>query len=64
MAAAMVESEHTVPADGPGDSFEAQWEHRFDVTDPRRQIANALCKGPEFAAGDAQHYLNIRRRAT
>ncbi|MCX5194060.1 beta-lactamase family protein [Streptomyces sp. NBC_00249] len=46
-------------ADGPGDSFEAQWEHRFDVTDPHAQIANALAKGPEFAAGDAQHYLNI-----
>ncbi|MCX4696757.1 serine hydrolase [Streptomyces sp. NBC_01408] len=46
-------------ADGPGDSFEAQWEHRFDVTDPRQQIANALAKGPEFTAGEAQHYLNI-----
>ncbi|MFE2524241.1 serine hydrolase domain-containing protein [Streptomyces sp. NPDC059382] len=46
-------------ADGPGDSFEAQWEHRFDVTDPRQQIANALSKKPEFEPGEAQHYLNI-----
>ncbi|MFD3699536.1 serine hydrolase domain-containing protein [Streptomyces sp. NPDC058646] len=46
-------------ADGPGDSFEAQWDHRFDVTDPRRQIAEALAKGPEFPAGEAQRYLNI-----
>ncbi|MFD9301134.1 serine hydrolase domain-containing protein [Streptomyces sp. NPDC060048] len=46
-------------ADGPGDSFEAQWEHRFDVTDPRDQIADALGKTPEFAPGTAQHYLNI-----
>ncbi|WP_308363094.1 MULTISPECIES: serine hydrolase domain-containing protein [unclassified Streptomyces] len=46
-------------ADGPGDAFEAQWEHRFDVTDPREQIANAVAKGPEFEPGTAQHYLNI-----
>lgn len=46
-------------ADGPGDSFEAQWDHRFDVTDPRDQIAEAVAKSPEFAPGAAQHYLNI-----
>ncbi|MCX5176511.1 serine hydrolase domain-containing protein [Streptomyces virginiae] len=46
-------------ADGPGDSFEAQWEHRFDVTDPHDQIADALAKEREFAPGTAQHYLNI-----
>ncbi|WP_327304298.1 serine hydrolase domain-containing protein [Streptomyces sp. NBC_01298] len=46
-------------ADGPGDSFEAQWEHRFDVTDPHDQIADAAAKSPEFAPGTAQHYLNI-----
>ncbi|WP_405488336.1 serine hydrolase domain-containing protein [Streptomyces sp. NBC_00096] len=46
-------------ADGPGDSFEAQWEHRFDVTDPHDQIAEAVAKSPEFAPGTAQHYLNI-----
>ncbi|WP_330298828.1 serine hydrolase domain-containing protein [Streptomyces sp. NBC_00503] len=46
-------------ADGPGDSFEAQWEHRFDVTDPHDQLANALAKKPEFTPGAAQHYLNI-----
>ncbi|MGR4884158.1 serine hydrolase domain-containing protein [Streptomyces sp. LARHCF249] len=46
-------------ADGPGDSFQAQWEHRFDVTDPRDQLANAFAKKPEFTPGSAQHYLNI-----
>ncbi|MFJ6481820.1 MULTISPECIES: serine hydrolase domain-containing protein [unclassified Streptomyces] len=46
-------------ADGPGDSFEAQWEHRFDVTDPRDQLVNALAKKREFTPGSAQHYLNI-----
>lgn len=46
-------------ADGPGDSFEAQWEHRFDVTDPHDQIAGAVAKRPEFVPGTAQHYLNI-----
>ncbi len=46
-------------ADGPGDSFEAQWEHRFDVTDPHDQIAEAVAKSPEFVPGTAQHYLNI-----
>ncbi|MGW7438115.1 serine hydrolase domain-containing protein [Streptomyces sp. NPDC054849] len=46
-------------ADGPGEAFEAQWEHRFDVTDPHDQLANALAKKPEFTPGAAQHYLNI-----
>lgn len=46
-------------ADGPGDSFEAQWEHRFDVTDPHDQVVNALAKKREFTPGSAQHYLNI-----
>ncbi|MFG2976673.1 serine hydrolase domain-containing protein [Streptomyces sp. NPDC048331] len=46
-------------ADGPGDSFQAQWEHRFDVTDPHDQLADALAKKREFAPGTAQHYLNI-----
>ncbi|WP_046776347.1 serine hydrolase domain-containing protein [Streptomyces yangpuensis] len=46
-------------AGGPGDSFEAQWEHRFDVTDPHEQIADAVAKEREFVPGTAQHYLNI-----
>ncbi|MFI5762931.1 serine hydrolase domain-containing protein [Streptomyces sp. NPDC051563] len=46
-------------ADGPGDPFEAQWAHRFDVTDPHDQIANAMGKEHEFVPGTAQHYLNI-----
>lgn len=46
-------------ADGPGDSFEAQWEHRFDVTDPHDQITDAVAKSREFVPGTAQHYLNI-----
>ncbi|MBT2471116.1 beta-lactamase family protein [Streptomyces sp. ISL-66] len=46
-------------ADGPGDDFQSQWEHRFDVTDPHAQIANALAKGPESDPGTFQHYQNI-----
>lgn len=47
------------PADGPGDSFEAQYAHRFDVVDPHALIAEAVAKGPEFRPGEKQHYLNI-----
>lgn len=47
------------PADGPGDSFEAQYAHRFDVVDPHTLIAQAVAKGPEFRPGERQHYLNI-----
>ncbi|MER7464544.1 serine hydrolase domain-containing protein [Streptomyces sp. NPDC097981] len=47
------------PADGPGDSFEAQYAHRFDVVDPHTLIAEAAAKGPEFRPGEKQHYLNI-----
>ncbi|MEV6571443.1 serine hydrolase domain-containing protein [Streptomyces sp. NPDC051577] len=46
-------------ADGPGNAFQDQWDHRFDVTDPHAQIANALAKGPESDPGEFQHYLNI-----
>ncbi|MEU9253334.1 serine hydrolase domain-containing protein [Streptomyces sp. NPDC048270] len=47
------------PADGPGDSFEAQYAHRFDLADPRAMVADAVAKGPEFRPGEKQHYLNI-----
>ncbi|MYT23999.1 serine hydrolase [Streptomyces sp. SID7760] len=46
-------------ADGPGDSFEAQYAHRYDVVDPHGLIAEAAAKGPEFRPGERQHYLNI-----
>ncbi|WP_327416692.1 serine hydrolase domain-containing protein [Streptomyces sp. NBC_01233] len=46
-------------ADGPGNGFEEQWEHRFDVTDPHDQVANAFAKKSEFTPGTSQHYLNI-----
>ncbi|MER5933367.1 serine hydrolase domain-containing protein [Streptomyces sp. NPDC002054] len=46
-------------ADGPGDAFASQWEHRFDVVDPRAQIADAVGKEREFEPGSAQHYTNI-----
>ncbi|MFE2878012.1 serine hydrolase domain-containing protein [Streptomyces roseus] len=46
-------------ADGPGDSFEAQYAHRYDVVDPHALIAQAAAKGPEFRPGERQHYLNI-----
>ncbi|MFF4323062.1 serine hydrolase domain-containing protein [Streptomyces sp. NPDC001568] len=47
------------PADGPGDTFEEAYAHRFDVEDPHALIANAVAKGPEFDPGTKQHYLNI-----
>ncbi|MEU8776403.1 serine hydrolase domain-containing protein [Streptomyces sp. NPDC048606] len=47
------------PADSPGDTFADAYAHRFDVEDPRRMIANAVAKGPEFDPGTRQHYLNI-----
>ncbi|MFE2323943.1 serine hydrolase domain-containing protein [Streptomyces sp. NPDC059385] len=47
------------PADGPGDTFEDAYAHRFDLDDPHAMIANAVAKGPEFDPGTKQHYLNI-----
>ncbi|MDX3228428.1 serine hydrolase domain-containing protein [Streptomyces sp. ME19-01-6] len=47
------------PADGPGDSFEAQYAHRFDTTTPQQLIASATANPLEFAPGCKQHYLNI-----
>ncbi|MFJ3879689.1 serine hydrolase domain-containing protein [Streptomyces sp. NPDC090077] len=46
-------------ADGPGDTFEAEYAHRFDVVDPHALIANAVAKGPEFRPGEKQRYSNI-----
>ncbi|MEU9577087.1 serine hydrolase domain-containing protein [Streptomyces chilikensis] len=46
------------PADSP-DSFAEAHARRFDTVDPREQVANAVAKGPEFAPGERQHYLNI-----
>ncbi|MET7451729.1 serine hydrolase domain-containing protein [Streptomyces sp. NPDC005574] len=49
-----------IPAgDGFGDSFEDQYAHRFDTLSPRTVVASAAAKGPEFAPGTQQHYLNI-----
>ncbi|MFD9571794.1 serine hydrolase domain-containing protein [Streptomyces sp. NPDC059982] len=46
-------------ADGPGDTFEDAYAHRFDVVDPRALIADAVAKGPEFRPGEKQRYSNI-----
>ncbi|MCX5375552.1 serine hydrolase [Streptomyces sp. NBC_00091] len=46
-------------ADGPGDTFEDEYAHRFDVVDPRALIANAVVKGPESSPGSRQRYSNI-----
>ncbi|WP_330332898.1 beta-lactamase family protein [Streptomyces sp. NBC_00536] len=46
-------------ADGPGDTFDAAYAHRFDIWDPHAMIANAVAKGPDFAPGTKQEYLNI-----
>ncbi|MHC3472997.1 serine hydrolase domain-containing protein [Streptomyces sp. 7R007] len=45
--------------DGWGDSFEEQYAHRFDTLTPRQVVASAVAKGPEFAPGTRQDYLNI-----
>ncbi|GHE74230.1 peptidase [Streptomyces spiralis] len=45
--------------DGFGDSFEEQYAHRFDTLTPRQVVASAVAKGPEFAPGTRQDYLNI-----
>ncbi|MFF8593093.1 serine hydrolase domain-containing protein [Streptomyces sp. NPDC015220] len=45
--------------DGFGDSFEDQYAHRFDTLTPRQVVASAVAKGPEFAPGSRQDYLNI-----
>ncbi|MDH6624163.1 CubicO group peptidase (beta-lactamase class C family) [Streptomyces sp. LBL] len=47
------------PGDGWGDSFEQQYAHRFDTITPRQVVASAVAKGPEFAPGTRQDYLNI-----
>ncbi|MEV7981714.1 serine hydrolase domain-containing protein [Streptomyces sp. NPDC086519] len=45
--------------DGWGDSFEAQYAHRFDTLTPEQVVRSAVAKGPEFAPGTQQDYLNI-----
>ncbi|MGW3953487.1 serine hydrolase domain-containing protein [Streptomyces sp. NPDC004752] len=45
--------------DGWGDAFEDQYAHRFDTLPPAQVVASAVAKGPEFAPGERQHYLNI-----
>ncbi|MBW8799722.1 MAG: beta-lactamase family protein [Streptomyces sp.] len=45
--------------DGWGDSFAAQYAHRFDTLTPAQVVRSAVAKGPEFAPGTRQDYLNI-----
>jgi D-alanyl-D-alanine carboxypeptidase len=45
--------------DGFGDSFEDAYAHRFDTLTPKEVVASAVAKGPEFAPGTQQDYLNI-----
>jgi D-alanyl-D-alanine carboxypeptidase len=47
------------PGDGFGDAFEDVYAHRFDTLTPREVVASAVAKGPEFAPGTRQDYLNI-----
>lgn len=47
------------PGDGWGDTFAEQYAHRYDTLTPRRVVASAVAKGPEFDAGDEQRYLNV-----
>ena len=45
--------------DGWGDDFRDQYAHRFDTLTPAQLVASAVAKGPEFAPGARQDYLNI-----
>ncbi|MFE9878257.1 serine hydrolase domain-containing protein [Streptomyces sp. NPDC005784] len=45
--------------DGFGDAFEDVYAHRFDTLTPQEVVASAVAKGPEFAPGTRQDYLNI-----
>ncbi|MEZ3181380.1 beta-lactamase family protein [Streptomyces pimonensis] len=47
------------PGDSWGDTFEEQYAHRYDTLTPRRVVKSAVARGPAFAAGDEQQYLNI-----
>ncbi|MEU6257535.1 serine hydrolase domain-containing protein [Streptomyces sp. NPDC047043] len=42
-----------------GDGFDDPYAHRFETLPPARVVASAVAKGPEFAPGTQQHYLNI-----
>ncbi|MFE9821464.1 serine hydrolase domain-containing protein [Streptomyces sp. NPDC005791] len=46
-------------AQGPGDTLEEWYAHRFDLQTPRAMLAAATAQAPEFAPGRSQHYLNI-----
>ncbi|MDO0936957.1 serine hydrolase domain-containing protein [Streptomyces sp. DG2A-72] len=43
----------------PGDGFADPYAHRFDTLTPQQLVASAAAKGPEFAPGTRQHYLDI-----
>ncbi|GHH86560.1 hypothetical protein GCM10018793_58860 [Streptomyces sulfonofaciens] len=45
--------------DGLGDTFDEFYAHRFESLPPERVVASAVAKGPAFAAGTRQQYLNI-----
>ncbi|NGN67085.1 beta-lactamase family protein [Streptomyces sp. A7024] len=44
---------------GLGETFEEVYAHRYDTLTPKDVVAGAVAKGPEFAPGARQHYLNI-----
>ncbi|MFF9772814.1 serine hydrolase domain-containing protein [Streptomyces sp. NPDC013978] len=51
---------HGIPAPGfPWTTVEGAYANRFQIHDPEEMVRSATAKEPEFAPGDAQHYLNI-----
>ncbi|WP_215447706.1 serine hydrolase [Streptomyces sp. ATCC 21386] len=51
---------HGIPAPGfPWTTVEGAYANRFRIHDPEEMVRSATAKEPEFAPGDAQHYLNI-----
>ncbi|WP_419995304.1 serine hydrolase domain-containing protein [Streptomyces boninensis] len=47
------------PGASLGDTFEELYAHRYDTMTPREVVAGAVAKGPAFAPGARQQYLNI-----
>ncbi|AQS67285.1 serine hydrolase [Streptomyces pactum] len=47
------------PGAGLGESFAQVYERRFETLTPQEVAASAISKGPEFAPGEQQRYLNI-----
>ncbi|QFQ98914.1 beta-lactamase family protein [Streptomyces phaeolivaceus] len=56
----LLDHTHGIPApDFPWSTVEGAYANRFRIHDPAEMVRSATAKEPEFAPGEAQHYLNI-----